>query len=143
MSFTKILYELIIPKEITINPFTDIPKAIDFIRDLTGRKFLTVIEKHEFEKFQMLAQRIEEKADLLPMLNQLLDGKKGGEIKESLLQHRTLVHSLYYNKKHVLDQVDKIIDELERQVMMEEKWTKSGYKVVKEPQVNNLLARRN
>jgi hypothetical protein len=143
MSFTKILYELIIPKEIKINPFVDIPRAIDFIRDLTGRKFLTVIEKHEFEKFQMLAQRIEEKTELLPLINQLLDSEKGGEIKESLLQHRTLVHSLYYNKEHVLGQVDKIIDELERQVIMEEKWTKSGYKVVQpQAQVNNLLVRR-
>jgi hypothetical protein len=142
MSFTKILYELIIPKQITINPFTDLPKIIDFAKDLTGGKYLSIIEKHELEKFQTLAQRIEEKADLLPLVNQLLEGKKGGEIKESLLQHRTLVHSLYYNKEHVLKQLDKIIDELERQVMMEEKWTKSGYKIVPQPQVNNLLARR-
>jgi hypothetical protein len=143
MSFTKILYALIIPKEIKINPFTDIPRIIDFVGDLTGGKYLSVIEKHEFEKFQMLAQRINERADLLPMLNQLLDGKKGSEIKEALLQHRVLVHSLYYNKTHVLEQLSKIIDELEIQVMMEERVTKSGYKIVKEPQVNNLLARRN
>ncbi len=143
MSFTNILYNLIIPKEIKINPFTDIPRIIDFFGDLTGGKYLSVIEKHEFEKFQMLSQRIEEKVDLLPLVNQLLEGKKGNEIKESLMQHRTLVHSLYYNKKHVLGQLDKIIDELELQVMMEEKATKSGYKVVSESQVNNLLVRRN
>ena len=141
MSFTRILYRLIIPEKITIS-LSDIPKIIDFARDLSEGKYLNTIEKHEFEKFQTLAQRIEEKVDLLPLVNQLLEGKKGSEIKESLMQHRTLVHSLYYNKKHVLGQLDKIIDELELQVMMEEKATKSGYKVVSEPQVNSLLARR-
>lgn len=142
MSFTKILYRLIIPEKITVS-LADIPKIIDFVRDLSEGKYLTTIEKHEFEKFQTLSQRIDEKVDLLPMVNQLLEGKKGSEIKESLLQHRALVHSLYYNKEHVMGQLLKIIDELEIQVMMEEKATKSGYKVVSQPQVNNLLTRRN
>ena len=141
MSFAKILYRLLIPEKIVIS-LADIPKIIDFARDVSEGKYLTTIEKHEFEKFQMLAQRIEEKADLLPIVNQLLDGKKGNEIKEALLQHRTLIHSLYYNKEHVLGQLSKIINELEIQVMMEEKATKSGYKIVPQPQVNNLLMRR-
>ncbi len=143
MSFTKILYKLIIPDKITIS-LSDLPKIINFARDLSEGKYLITIEKHEFEKFQILSQRINEKADLLPYINQLLDGIKGSEIKEALLQHRTLVHSLYYNKKHVLGQLDKIIDELEIQVMMEEKATNTGYKVVQpQAKVNNLLMRRN
>lgn len=143
MSFTKILYKLIIPDKITIS-LSDLPKIINFARDLSEGKYLVTIEKHEFEKFQILAQRINEKADLLPYITQLLEGTKEIEIKEALLQHRTLVHALYYNKEHVLGQLSKIIDELEIQVMMEEKATKTGYKIVKESaQVNNLLARRN
>ena len=143
MSFAKILYRLLIPEKIVIS-LADIPKIIDFARDVSEGKYLTTIEKHEFEKFQTLAQRIEEKADLLPIVNQLLDGKKGNEIKEALLQHRTLVHSLYYNKDHVIRQLSKIIDELEIQVMMEEKATNTGYKVVQpQAKVNNLLMRRN
>ena len=141
MSFAKILYRLIIPEKIVIS-LADIPKIIDFARDVSEGKYLTTIEKYEFEKFQMLAQNINEKVELLPLVNQLLDGKKGSEIKESLMQHRILVHSLYYNKNHVMEQLNKIIDELELQVMMEEKATKSGYKIVNSHQVNNLLVRR-
>ena len=47
MSFSEILYHRIIPKKISFS-LSDIPKIMDFIRDLTEGKYLQVIEKQGY-----------------------------------------------------------------------------------------------
>lgn len=119
MSFIRIIYRLFLPHKITIT-LADIPKYLNFFRDLTDGKYLDVIEKHELQKSLLLAKAIDEKSELLPHVNKLIDGERGHEIRESLIEHRVLVHTLFYNKTHVLSQLSKIIDELEVQVRMQE-----------------------
>ena len=125
MTFARILYRILIPQKISIS-LEDIPKALKFISDLSEGKYLEVIEKHELEKFATLAKYIDQHAELLPLVQTAINNKKGGtEIKEALMQHRLLVHSLFYNKNHVLGELSRIIDELEFNVRVEEERRKT------------------
>lgn len=133
MSFARIIYKILLPTKITVT-FADIPKVLDIIKDITDGKIVDDVEKHEFKKFQALADNIDAKVDLQPMLRELLnDRTKGKDIQEALLQHRTLIHALFYNKAHVMNQMSKIIDELEVQVRIQENARKVGYKVIEAP----------
>lgn len=134
MSFTRTIYNLLLPHKIEFS-LSDIPKAMRFLSDLTEGKYLETIEKHEIEKFLMLAKHIDERKELLPHVIALLNSKKGEEIKESLLLHRVLIHSMFYNKAHVLGQLSKIIDELEVQVCIQEQAKHQGYKRIIAPEV--------
>ena len=92
-----------------------------FITDITEGRYLDTIEKSELEKSAQIAKCIDIKMELLPLIQTMInDKKKGSEIKESLLQHRLLVHSLFYSKNHVLGELSRIIDELEYQTRIQE-----------------------
>lgn len=131
MSFTRILYKLLVPEKISFS-LSDIPKAMRFISDITEGRYVGVIEQNEMQKFTLLAKYIDQHAELLPLVQGAISDKKGGgEVKESLLQHRVLVHSLFYNKQHVLGELSRIIDELENRVRLEEyTHQQQGYKVI-------------
>lgn len=130
MSFTRILYKLLIPEKISFS-LSDIPKAMRFISDITEGRYVGVIEQNEMQKFTLLAKYIDQHAELLPLVQDAInDKKKGGEVKEALLQHRVLVHSLFYNKQHVLGELSRIIDELENQARLEEYSHQQVYKVI-------------
>ncbi len=120
MSFTRLIYKLLVPEKITIS-LSDVPKALKFITDLTDGKYVSRIEKQEFEKFKILAKYINNRAELLPLMQVALGSDKGEEIRETLLEHRELIHSLYNNKVHVLGELSKIIVELEIQVKVQER----------------------
>ncbi len=125
MTFARILYKLLIPQKISIS-LEDIPKAMRFISDLSEGKYIEVIEKQEMHKFTLLAKYIDEHAELLPLVQTAINNKKGGaEVREALLQHRALVHSLFYNKNHVLGELSRIIDEMEFNVRVEEERNKT------------------
>lgn len=125
MTFARILYKLLIPQKISIS-LEDIPKAMKFISDLSEGKYIEIVEKHEIEKFTTLAKYIDEHAELLPLVQDIINNKKGGaEVREALLQHRILVHALFYNKNHVLGELSRIIDELEFHVRVEEERKKT------------------
>lgn len=134
MSFTRLIYNLLLPHKIEFS-LSDIPKAMRFLSDLTEGKYLSTIEKHEIEKFLMLAKYIDERKELLPHVVALMNSKKGDEIKESLLQHRVLIHCMFYNKPHVMGQLSKIIDELEVQVCIQEQAKQQGYIKIVAPAV--------
>ncbi len=134
MSFTRIIYNLLLPHKIAFS-LSDIPKVMRFITDLTEGKYLVTIEKHEFEKFLILSRYIDEHRELLPHLVALLNSQKGDEIKGALLEHRVLIHSMFYNKAHVMAQLSKIIDEFEVQVCIQEQATQQGYKKIIAPAV--------
>lgn len=134
MSFTRLIYNLLMPHKIAFS-LSDIPKVMRFITDLTEGKYLETIEKHEFEKFLILARYIDEHKELLPHVVGLMNSQKGDEIKESLLQHRVLIHSMFYNKAHVQGQISKIIDELEVQVCIQEQAKQQGYRRIVAPEV--------
>lgn len=125
MSFTRILYKLFIPEKISFS-LSDIPKAMRFISDITEGRYIDVIEENEMQKFTSLAKYINQHAELLSLVQDAINNKKkGGEVKESLLQHRVLVHSLFYNKQHILGELSRIIDELEFNVRVEEEKRKT------------------
>lgn len=91
------------------------------------------------EGSQWLAHQIDNRSELLSELKDLLNSRRGSEIKESLFQHRVLVHSLFFNKSHVLSELSKIVDELEFQVRKWEDEKKQGYKVIAAPQIGSAL----
>lgn len=133
MSFTRIIYKLLLPSKITFT-LADIPKIFDFLKDLNDGKIVDGVEKAEFEKFGILAKAIDQHAELLPLVQELLrDRKKGAEVKEALLQNSYLVHSLFYSKQHVLGELSKIIDELEYHVRIEEEKKKTLRRVLSQP----------
>lgn len=134
MSFIRIIYNLLLPHKIAFS-LSDIPKVMRFITDLTEGKYLETIEKHELEKFLILAKYIDEHRELLPHVVALMNSKKGDEIKESLFQHRVLIHSMFYNKAHVLGQISKILDEFEVQVCIQEQAKQKGYIRIVAPEV--------
>jgi len=135
MTFARILYKILIPQKISIS-LEDIPKAMRFISDLSEGKYIEVIEKQEMQKFTLLANYIDQHAELLPLVQTAINNKKGGvEVKEALLQHRILVHSLFYNKNHVLGELSRIIDELEFHVRVEEE-RKKTMRVISPPQTD-------
>lgn len=120
MSFARIIFKILVPEKITFS-LSDIPKALNFITDLTEGKYVSRIEKHEFEKSKILAKRINSGAELLPLMQAVLSSEKGGELRETLFGHRELIHSLYNNKAHVLGELSRIIVELEIQVKVQER----------------------
>lgn len=120
MSFARLIFKILVPEKITFS-ISDIPKALKFITDLTEGKYVSQVEKHEFEKSTILAKRINSLAELLPPLQAAMNSEKGEEIRETLFEHRELVHSLYNNKAHVLGELSRIIVELEIQVKLQER----------------------
>lgn len=130
MSFIRIIYNLLLPHKIAFT-LADLPKIMNLMHDLSEGKYVEQIERHEFEKFDILAKRIDDQVELLPLFKEIISGKKGKDIKDALFQHRVLVHSLYYNQQHVISQLIKIINEMEMQVRMMEGEEHQGYKLIK------------
>lgn len=121
MSLTKLIYTIFVPKKISFSPLTDIPKAMKFLSDLTGGKYVGEIEKHEFEKSQIFTRNINTRAQLLPLVTAALLSEKGNDIRETLFEHRELIHALYNNKEYVKDELFKILTELEVQTRLQER----------------------
>jgi len=132
MSFIRIIYNLLLPHKIAFT-LADLPKIMSLMHDLSEGKYVEQIERHEFEKFNTLAKRIDDRAELLPLFKEMISGKKGKDIREALFQHRVLVHSLYFGQKHVIEELIKIINEMEMQVRIMEGDTHQGYKVISVP----------
>jgi hypothetical protein len=130
MSFTKILFNMLVPRKITIT-LADIPTWIQIATDISNGKYAEVVEAKEFAKAGKLAQHIDQHVELLPLLIDLLKDKKHGrEVKDALLEHRVLVHALFYNKQYVIKQLSNLIDELENQVLLQEfTHQQQGYKI--------------
>jgi len=124
MTFSRILYKLLVPQKISFS-LEDIPKAMKFINNLSEGKYIEIIEKQELDKSTLLANYIDQHAELLPLVQTAINNKKGGTIKDAMMQHRLLVHSLFYNKNHVLGELSRIIDELEFNVRVEEERRKT------------------
>lgn len=120
MSFSRLIFKILVPEKITFS-LNDIPKALKFITELTEGKYVSKIEKHEFDKSKILAKKINSRAELLSLLQAVMSSDKGEEIRETLFEHRELIHSLYNNKTHVLGELSKIIVELEIQVKLQER----------------------
>lgn len=120
MSCARLIFKILVPEKITFS-IGDIPKALNFITDLTDGKYVGKIEQHEFEKSKILAKKINSLAELLPLLQAVINSEKGEEIRETLFEHRELIHSLYDNKTHVLGELSRIIVELEIQVKVQER----------------------
>lgn len=129
MSFTRILYKLLKSPKLTFNPLDLFNPNSDlrvFLNELSDGRYVNAIERHEIQKFAVLAKYIDEHAELLPLVQDEINDIKGGtEIKDALMQHRLLVHSLFYNKNHVLGELSGIIDELEFNVRVEEERRKT------------------
>ena len=145
MSFIRYIYNTffkkLIDKSWTLN---DALHLLELIKDIKNGIYVDKYEQKELEGSQWLAYQIDNRSELLPELRALLDSGRRGrsdEIKESLFQHRALVHSLFFNKPHVLCELSKIIDELEYQVRKQEDEKKQGYKIIDAPQVGSVLRR--
>jgi len=140
MSFIRYIYNTffkkLIDKSWTLN---DALHILELIKDIKNGIYVDKYEEKELEGSQWLAHQIDNKSELLPELRDLLNSRRGNEIKESMFQHRALVHSLFFNKPHVLSELSKIIDELEFQVRKQEDEKKLGYKVIEAPQVGSPL----
>jgi|GEM_PF-3581479 hypothetical protein len=136
MSFTKLIYKILNPQKISIS-LGDLLNAESpvrkFLSGILSGEYITQIEKQEIEKSQMLAEFIDHGVELNPVVKAALEGKDGEEIKQALLKHRNLVHSLYYNKPFVLKQVSLLIDALELEVATQERLQGTGYKVINSP----------
>jgi len=133
MSFIRIIYKLLIPHKIAFS-LEDIPKALKFLNDIVEGRYVDKIEKHEMEKSRILAKYIEERAELMPIVQTALNKKGSGEAREALLQHRVLVHALFYNKTHILGELSRIIDELEYTTRVEEETNNTMTRIAPQPQ---------
>lgn len=142
MSFIRYIYNTffkkLIDKSWTLN---DALHLMELIKDFKNGIYVEKYEKKELIGSQWLAHQIDNRSELLPELRELLDSRRGrgNEIKESLFQHRALVHSLFFNKPHVLSELSKIVDELEFQVRKWEDEKKQGYKFIEAPQIGSAL----
>ncbi len=140
MSFIRYIYNTffkkLIDKSWTLN---DALHLLELIKDIKNGIYVDKYEQKELEGSQWLAHQIDNRSELLPELRDLLNSRRGGEIKESLFQHRALVHSIFFNKPHVLGELSKIIDELEYQVRAQESEKNQGYKIIEAPQVGSAL----
>jgi hypothetical protein len=142
MSFIRFLYNAFfkkfLDKSFTLNDFYSL---LAFINDIKGGKVIDKYEAVELDGSQQLAAHICNGVELVPLIVDLLnDKKKGKEIKQSLLQHRVLVHSMFYNESHVLNQISQIIHELESTVRIEEE--RQGCMKVISPQTGSDLKKR-
>jgi hypothetical protein len=122
MSFIRFIYNTFfkkfLEKSISLN---EIFKIIEILNDIRSGSYIDKYERSELEGSQELAKHIDNGEELLPYIKDIInDKKRGAEIRQALLEHRVLVHSLFYNKQHVLDQLSSIFDELECQVRIEE-----------------------
>ncbi len=113
MSFVRIIYNILFPTKVSI--------SLSMIRDFLTGTYIDTLEPYEFELFWGLAQKVNGKDDLMQNLKRMLDGEKGTEIKESLYQNREFVHSIFENENHVLQQISKLIRELETQTIVQER----------------------
>lgn len=142
MSFIRYIYnsffKKLIDKSWTLN---DALHLLELIKDIKNGIYVDKYEQKELEGSQRLAHLIDNRSELLPELRDLLNSKRrrGDEIKESLFQHRALVHSLFFNQTHVLSELSKIIIELEFQVRKWEDEKKQGYKIIDAPQIGSAL----
>lgn len=140
MSFIRYIYNTffrkLIDKSWTLN---DALHLLELIKDIKNGIYVDKYEQKELEGSQLLAYQIDNRSELLPKLRDILNSRRGGEIKESLFQHRVLIHSLFWNKPHVLSELSRIIDELEFQVRKWEEEKKQGYKIIEAPQVSSPL----
>lgn len=139
MSFIRYIYNTffkkLIDKSWTLN---DALNILEHIKDIKSGKYIDSYEKKELKGSIWLSQQIDSETQLLPEVQNLLNGKRGPELKESLFQHKTLVHSLFYNKHRVLSELSQIIDELEYQIRTQENQRLDGIKRVCIPEVRKL-----
>ncbi len=137
MSFTRILYKLLKSPKLTFNPLDLLNPNSDlrvFLNELSDGRYVDAIERHEIQKFAALAKCIDQHVELLPLVQDAINDKKNDDIKVALLQHRVLIHSLFYNKSFVLGELSRIIDELENQTKMQEYTHQmQGYKIIQMP----------
>lgn len=122
MSFIRFIYNTFFRKfldrSFTLNDFYSI---VGFINDIKSGKVVDSYEAAELRGSQELAGHIDNKDDLLPsIINLINDKKRGSEVKQSLLEHRFLIHTMFYNEGYMLNQLSKIIHELENTVKLEE-----------------------
>ncbi len=144
MSFTKIIYKALKSPKLTFNPLDLLNPNLDlriFLSELSDGRYVDAIERHEMEKFNTLAKYINEHAELLPIVQTALNKEKNGEVRASLLQHRLLVHALFYNKTHILGELSRIIDELENNVKIQEELNKTMRRITG-PQTNQYSISR-
>jgi len=102
-----------------------------FVNDIKSGKVVDTYEATEIRWSEELAQHINNQDQLVPSVLSLInDKKKGQEIRKTLLEHRLLIHAMFYQKAHLLTQLSKIIDELENTVKIEEERNKGCMRIV-------------
>lgn len=124
MSLSKIIYKQLNPQNVSfsladlLNPNSKIRL---FVSDFLSGKYLATIEKQEFEKSHTTAININNRIKLLPLLINAISAGKDHGARETLFEHRELIHALYNNKDYILGEIIPILTELELQVREEER----------------------
>jgi len=138
MSFIRFIYNIFfrkfLDKSFTLNDFYTL---MGFVNDIKSGKVVDTYEATEIRWSEELAQHINTQDQLVPSVLSLInDKKKGPEIRKTLLEHRLLIHAMFYLKTHLLTQMSKIIDELENTVKIEEERNKGCMRIVSGHEVN-------
>lgn len=130
MSLSKLIYKQLNPQNVSfslsdlLNPNS---KIRVFISDFLSGKFLSTIESQEFGASHNIAVSINNRIKLLPLFIKAISSEKNNDAADTLFEHRELIHSLYYNKEYILNEIIPILTELEIHVRAEER--KKGVRV--------------
>ncbi len=112
-------------------------ELIAFLRDVQSGKAIDSYEAKELQGSEELCSHIGRDEIVYLLTGLLYDKKQGEQMRETVWQHRHLVHAMYYNEKYMLDQFSKIIRQLELTAKDEEK-KKGGIHIIS-PQVGGPL----